>query len=82
MFKPWIKKDNHALPDFYNITIEFLDGTSEEYKIASHKMLDKGCELVLFEDTFTFIPWGAIKTMNFDKNFSKIVHLREEVQTS
>lgn len=74
----FLPKKDQRLPDSYEVKIEFLDGTDKNYKLAAHRYMDQGIELVLFDDLFTFVPWSGIKTLNFDKQFSKIIALKEE----
>jgi hypothetical protein len=79
--KLFIKKDNNNLPDFYVLNIEFITGKKEEIKIVSHKFVGNNqdkVELITVEDEFILLPFSNIVSIKFDKNFSKIVELREK----
>ena len=77
---PFIKKDDDRLPDSYTITVLYLDGLKEDFEIAHHKIIEAtNClELVTKDDLWSLIPMTSIKKMMFDKNFSKIIALKQE----
>lgn len=94
MITPFIPNKDPREPLYYSITIEWLDGATKTYEVASHlyewttpayapnltalPMSVGMLILTLKEDLFIHVPVSGIKSIAFDKNWSKIVALREE----
>ena len=81
---PFIPKDHPDLPDFYNIKISFVDGTSEEIEVVSHKLMME-CALPFLElfrkdDTFFLAPLSSIKKYELDKSYTKILELQRGIK--
>lgn len=38
--KPFLPKDNQKLPDFYKVKVHYVNGTKEEFKVASQKLIE------------------------------------------
>jgi hypothetical protein len=38
---PFIPKENQELPDHYGMKVYYLNGTTEEFEVASHTVIDK-----------------------------------------
>lgn len=74
---PFIPKDDQKLPDWYSMTVKFIDGTSDTFKVAAHKLGDKVFEFVTFEDEWHWVPLQCVKILSFDKSFSKIVAIKQ-----
>lgn len=77
----FLPKQDQRLPDAYEMTIQFADGTKRTFECASHHMAQYGIEIVQSEDLFAFLPYYSIKSIDFDKRFSKIVALKQEAET-
>ncbi len=78
--RPFIPKDNQELPDSYKMKIFFNAGGIEEHEVAMHKIIKESevIEFVSSEDRWFIVPLCSIKKIEFDKNFSKIVALKNE----
>lgn len=74
--RPFLPKDDQALPDAYSMEIQFIDGRSETFELASHMYKDGQFEFVTFDDEWHWIPTQNVKLIKFDKRFSKIVALK------
>lgn len=77
---PILLKENPDLPDFYGVKIAYVTSRSEEFEIVSHRFYK---ELSMFEvvtknDQWINFPLHNITKIEFDKNFSKLVALKEE----
>lgn len=80
-FLPFLKKQDQRLPDTYEIKLQYLDGTKDIFVIAAHQfILDNTMfEFVTFDDLWYTVPISAIKCIGYDKNFSKVIAIREEM---
>jgi hypothetical protein len=76
---PFIKKDHNALPDTYGLTIYYLDGRKEDFELASHHLGEKIFEFCTKDDLHMWIPMTAVKRIEWDKRFSKIVAVKKGV---
>lgn len=78
--RPYIPKQDEAIPDYYGIEIHYLTGKSEELQVASHKLIneDRLIELVTHDDYWYLIPTASVVKLKFDKSFSRIVALKEK----
>lgn len=73
----FIPKEIQNLPDAYSMTIAFIDGKTETFEIASHKLGEKLLEIVTHEDElWHWIPLTNVKRISFDKRFSNIVEAK------
>ena len=79
MNKVFIPKQDNQLPDFYGIKITFITGKYVEHQVASHSRNDHVFGLVTHEDLFYDYPMTNIISIEYDKNFSKVVKIREEL---
>jgi len=77
---PFIKKQHADLPDFYGIKVIYLNGEVREFQGTHYPMIDKGViEILTKDDTWHFIPMSAILTIDFDKQFSHVVAIRQQM---
>lgn len=76
---PFIPKDDHRLPDAYGITVNYIDGKSEQFEIASHRYNKDIFEFVTHDDVWHWIVPSALKRVEFDKRFSKMVAIKAEL---
>lgn len=78
--KPFIVKDDHRLPDYFEIEVVFLTGRKETIEVASIQFIEKlGIYEVWTKDNLMkMIPMNAIESLSYDKNWSKIVEIRRE----
>lgn len=76
---PFLKKDSET-PDAYGLTLNFIDGKSAEYEVASHRIIQATSifEIVTKDDQWMIFPLSNLKSVAFDKRFSKIVALTEK----
>ncbi len=87
-----LAKENQALPDFFGMKIAYLTGESEEFEVAS-MFLDfvasngnavigvSNQPFMVFattDDEWVWVPIASIKNIKFNKNYSKMMALREE----
>lgn len=71
-------KEDIRLPDSYQMEFTFHSGLSETYDVVSHVHTDTFVEIYLKNDTYKLIPWNAIRSVGFDKNFTTVVKLHKE----
>ena len=84
MNRPFVPKEHPDLPDFYTVTISYVNGKSEEMEIVMHNLM-KESGLVEFcdkDDMWSLVPILSIQKLSFCKNFSKIVALRKKTQAN
>lgn len=77
---PFLNKSDSQIPDTFGIKIFYLDGKSEDYEIANRWVANGMFEFVTQDDIWHFIPMSAIKRVEYDKNFSKMVALKEKAK--
>lgn len=75
---PALMKEDVRLPDNYEVEVKYHSGHSEKYLTVSHIHTDTFVELYLSSDTYKIIPWNAVRSLDFDKNFTTIVKLHKE----
>lgn len=75
--KPFIIKDDQRIPDAYGIKITYIDGKVEEYK-GSHGYHNDIIGLCTFEDLWIDVPMGYVRKIEFDKDFSRLVAIKQE----
>jgi hypothetical protein len=78
---PFIPKEDSEMPDYYEITIKFVEGSTATYKAVGHKILEKVriMEIITHEDTYVWIPLDmSAMEIKFDKNFTKVVLLSKK----
>lgn len=87
-----LNKSNPNLPDYFGITINYLTGKSESLEVVSciyYERLtnNKGhltaehydsYEIWTKDDFMKIVPRASIESIDYDKNWSKIVALRNE----
>ena len=78
---PFIKKEHPEIPDAYAVKIFYLDGKMEEFNVAQHRALTEisMLELVSNDDVWFLVPFSSIKKIEFDKNFSKIMDIKQKL---
>jgi hypothetical protein len=75
---PYIPKLDERVPDFYTITIHYHDGKKEDFEVVSHIVKNELFEVVTKEDRWNLWPITSIKKIEFDKEFSKIMAIKQE----
>lgn len=81
MFNLFLKKKDQRLPDNYQITVYYLDGTSDTIEAASHCFVgpqNSVLEIATKDDTWENIYVSCIKKITYDKRFSKMIAIKEE----
>ncbi len=79
--RPFIPKQDHRLPDYYDMKINFSDGTTINHRVAQHWVTDIYLEFATHEDDiWHFVPLVNIKHIEFDKNFSKVIAIKQEFE--
>jgi hypothetical protein len=76
--KPYIPKEHPDIPDFYSITVTYHDGKSDTFEVVSHKFHSNLLDLVLKDDLYAVLPVEGFRKVELDKNFSKLVELKNE----
>jgi hypothetical protein len=78
--KPFIKKDDQALPDHFGVTIEFVTGKKEEFEVAERYFVTetKVFEILTGDNEWLNFPLANILSIRFDKRFSKVVDIRRK----
>lgn len=61
------------LPKFFIMEVNYIDGSKEEIKCADRILHEDMIEVLTTDNTFTFIFKNNIKSIKFDKSYSKIV---------
>lgn len=81
--RPFLQKDDQRLPDSYGIKITLVSGKVEDYDIVSHKTYDQEryFEILTKDDLWLMFPIINIIKVEFDKNFSKIVAIKQELRS-
>lgn len=74
----FIPKEDDKLPENYGLTVSFLDGKTDEFEVASHRLGEKVFEFVTKEDVWNWVPLTAVKRIEFDKRFSQIIAIKEK----
>lgn len=77
-----LNKEHPDLPDYYKIDVHYFTGPVETFEIVSHAILKeiKTIEIITKDDCFILIPLSTIKKICFDKNWNKIVEIRNEIK--
>jgi len=76
---PFLPKQDHRLPNYYGIKLYYVDGTVEEFEIASHRLGEKVLEFVTNEDLWHWVQMTSIRRIAFDKQFSKMITIKAEL---
>ena len=78
--KIFIPKDDQRLPDFFTVVVNYLTGRKETIEVASLKYItDMECyEIWTRENMMKVIYKGSLESLDYDKNWSKIVELKDE----
>lgn len=74
----FLKKEHKELPDFFEVVIEYIDGTSGTFQVTEHHLGDKLYELMTKDDECVWVPVSNVKSFKFDKNFSKILEIKRK----
>lgn len=77
-----LQKEHKDFPDSYGIKVWYISGEQEEFELASH-VYSKETQLFEFwskDALVSWIPMSAIQRIEFDKNFTKIVEIKQETE--
>lgn len=79
--KTFIPKDDRELPDSYGATIFYIDGRSEEFRIANHNLSEDKLffEFATDEDEWNWIEMSNVKRIKWDKDFSKMIAIKHKM---
>lgn len=80
--KAFIPKQDQALPDNYGMTIYYVTGKQEVFALASH-YYNKETNVIEFwtsEDIHNWVPMSNVLRVEFDKNFSKMIAVKEKLE--
>ncbi len=76
-----IPKQDQDIPDYYGFTIHYLDGKTEDFQgIIWLNEKDAIFDVVTHDDLWTWIPVGSIRSISFDKSYSKCIAAIEKNQ--
>jgi len=77
----FIPKDDQRLPDFFTITVNYLTGRKETIEVSGLQVIKdfNMYEIWTREDTMKVILISAIESIDYDKEWSKIVRIKEEL---
>jgi hypothetical protein len=77
---PFIPKQDHELPDSYGMKIYYVNGKSDEFDVASHRVIKEtaSIEFVTKDDLWSIIPLTSIQRLEFDRRFSKVLALNKD----
>ena len=78
MIQTFIPKDDSKLPDNYSVDVHYIDGHSDSFEIATHVIKEGILMFMTKEDFMNWIPLSAIKRVEFDKRWSKIIAINEK----
>ena len=68
-----------GLPKFYNVHIKHVTGASSQLEIVQHAITQNGLlEIITSDDRIILVPISNVQSIEFDRLFSKIVHMRKE----
>ena len=81
--RPFIPKQDNDLPDSYKMTIAYVTGKSDVFETTQHKFIEKSntLEIVTIQDEWFLIPLSSIIKISFDKDFSKMVAIRQKQES-
>lgn len=76
----FIPKDNQEIPDFYKMSVIYLNGKQEEFDVVSHSFIAQSSmmEILTRDDEWKLIQLRSIYRIDFDKSFSKLVDLKKK----
>lgn len=81
MTKVFLPKEDQALPDYIGLKIHYVTGTMEEFKVASYQPVVNGVfEFWTEDDLCHWVMVENVKHFEWDKNFSKMVAIRNELK--
>lgn len=63
----------NQLPKFFVITVEFIDGTKEEFKCAERVISNDNIEVLTTDNLYIQLTRSNVKSIKFDKNYSKLI---------
>jgi hypothetical protein len=86
------KKDNPEIPDFFEITINYLTGRKEVLQVVSCQYFERlsdgigqllaehfdSYEIWTTEDKMKVVPRASIESIDYDKNWSKMISLNKK----
>lgn len=78
----YLLKENQELPDAYGLKVHYVTGKEEEFELAQHSF-NKETQLLEFwtsNDIVNWIPLSAVNRVEFDKRFSKMVAIKQEME--
>ncbi len=76
-----LQKDHSDLPDHYGIKFWYITGGEETFEVANHFPITKDYfEFWSKDNKLNLIPLSSIKRLEFDKEFSKIVEIDNQIK--
>ena len=81
MEAPFLPKEDQRLPNSYGIKVFYVDGTAEEFNAAAHRPDHANgiLEIWTSDDLCRWIFMPHVLKLQFDKNFSKMVAIKAEL---
>lgn len=79
--KPFLIKDDQALPDSYKITVHYVTGKRDEFELAQHS-LNQATNMLEFwtiDDQVNWIPMNSVVRVEFNKEFSKMIAIKSKL---
>lgn len=82
MNKAFIPKDDQELPDFFKVVIYYVSGVKEEINVASYQFIQATgmIEIITHEDLYRWIIMQNVLKVEFDKNFTKMIEIRQKIE--
>jgi len=77
-----LPKEDPGIPDSYKIKITYITGRTEEYDVASQYPINPQMQILEFwtaEDLNVWIELRNVVKIEYDKNWSKMIAIREKM---
>ena len=77
----FLPKDDYDLPDSFKAKIHYINGKVEEFDLAQQFPIENGVlEIVTKDDIWNWVFVNNVQRIEWDKNFSKMVAIREKIK--
>lgn len=74
-------KEHADLPDSYEVRIIFIDQKEDIFsEVVSHMIHNGVMEIITAADTYHWVVMQNVKTMHFDKRYSRVAHIAAELR--
>ena len=81
MINTLLPKEDQALPDFFTLTVNYLTGRKEIIDVANFQYIEaiEMYEIWTKDNLMKVIPRNAIESIDYDKNWSKIIEIKAKL---